>query len=200
MMWLTLMLGLSNYGCSWTAEAVPAASPGVAQILSFGGPGIRKLLINPGAVCHIDMKTIINLSLLAVLLALAPSRCLAARSIGTLSPNDAKEMGVEVRATPAGPDAVWLEVEFKTGGKLKEYNPERSSHVELEIRDGEKSLLSYAALQEQHPAPGHVRVRFMANRAYLDKLVVTIVVGSGAMVGGAYELHLKDFVDLAKTR
>lgn len=109
-------------------------------------------------------------------------------------------MGVEVRATPAGPDAVWLELEFKTEGKLQGYNPELSSHVELEILDDAKSLLSYAALQEQHPAPGRVRVRFMVNRTYLDKLILTIVVGDGAMAGGAYELHVKEFVDLAKIR
>ena len=144
------------------------------------------------------MKTILHLSVLVVLLAVAPSRCLALRSLGILSTNEAKEMGLEVRATPAGPDAAWLELEFKIEGKLKDYNPERFSQVELEIRDGEKSLLSYAALQEQHPAPGRVRVRFMANRAYLDKLVLTIVVGQGLMAGGAYELRMKEFVDLTK--
>lgn len=144
------------------------------------------------------MKTLFSLFVWAVLLLAAPHRCLALRSLGILSPTEAKAMGVEVRATPAGPDAVWLELEFKIEGKLKEYNSERGSLVEMEIRDGEKSLLSYAALQEQHPAPGHVRVRFMVNRAYLDKLTVTIVVGQGAMAGGAYELHLKEFVDLAK--
>ena len=120
------------------------------------------------------------------------------RSIGILSTNEAKVMGVEVRATPAGPEACWLELEFQTKGKFKEYNPERSSHVELEIRDGEKSLVSYVALLEQHPTPGHVRVRFLANRALLGKLILTIVVGDGAMVGGAYELHLKEFVDPSK--
>lgn len=146
------------------------------------------------------MKTIFSLAVLAVLLAIAPSPCLAYTSIGILTTNEAKAMGLEVRATPAGPDAAWLELEFKTEGKLKDYNPERSSRVELEIRDGEKSLLSYATLQEQHPAPGLVRVQFMANRAYLDKLIFRIVVGGGAAVGGAYELHVKDFVDVAKIR
>jgi hypothetical protein len=166
----------------------------------LGGLFVQNLLTNLGVVCPVRMKTTLNLAVLAVLLAVAPFRCLAMRSIGILSTNEAKAIGVEVRATPAGPDAVWLELEFKTEGKLKDYNPERSSHVELEIRDGGKSLLSYAALQEQHPAPGHVCVRFMANRAYLDRIVLTIVVGSGAMVGGAYEVHVKEFVDPAKIR
>jgi hypothetical protein len=140
------------------------------------------------------MKAIFTLSVLALLLLVAPSRCLALISIGVLSTNEAKAMGVEVRATPAGPDAAWLELEFKAEGKLKDYSPGRS-RVELEIRDGDKSLLSYAALQEQHPEPGRVRVRFMANRTYLDKLILSIIVGGGASVGGAYELHVKEFVD-----
>jgi hypothetical protein len=146
------------------------------------------------------MKTIFSLFVLALLLGVAPNRCLALRSIGILSTNEAKAMGVEVRATPAGPDAAWLELEFRTEGKLKGYNPERGSHVELEIRDGEKSLLGYAALHERHPKPGQVLVRFMASRAYLEKLILTIVVGDGAMVGGAWELHVKEFVDPAKIR
>ena len=106
-------------------------------------------------------------------------------------------MGLEVRATASGPDAAWLELNFKIGGQLKDYNPE-FSHVELELREGEKSTLSYVALREPHPEPGVVHVRFMANRAIISKLVLTIVVGDGARVGGAYELHLKDFVDVAK--
>ena len=145
------------------------------------------------------MRAIFNLAVLAALLAVAPSQCLALRSIGILSTNEAKAMGLEIRATPAGPDAAWLELEFKTEGKLKDYSPGRS-YVELEIRDGEQMLLSYAALQEQHPEPGRVRVRFMANRAYLDKLILTIVIGDGASVGGAYELHVKKFVDRTKIR
>ena len=144
------------------------------------------------------MKAIFNLTVLAVLLAVAPGRCLALRSIGILSTNEAKAMGVEIRATPAGPDAAWIELEFRTEGKLKGYAPE-FSHVELEIRDGGNSLLSYAALREEHPQSGHVRVRFMTNRGYIEKLVLTIVVGQGAMVGGAYELRVRDFVELAKS-
>jgi hypothetical protein len=107
-------------------------------------------------------------------------------------------MGVEIHTTPAGPDAIWIALNFRTEGTLKEYVPERSSHVELEVRDGEKSLLSYAALSEKHPGPRQVRVEFMASRAFLDKLILTIVVGQGAMVGGAYELRVKDFMDPTK--
>ena len=146
------------------------------------------------------MKTILRISVLTFLLIAASNQCFALREIGIVSRNEAKEMGLEIRATAAGPDAAWLEFEFKTEGKLKAYNPQTSSRVEMEIRDGEKSLLSYVTLQEQHPKPGHVRVRFMVNRAYLDKLILTIVIGDGAAAGGAYEFRVKEFVELEKIR
>lgn len=147
------------------------------------------------------MNAILSLSILAAVLAVTPNLCLAEREIRIIPALEAKEMGVELRSTPAGPDAVWLALEFKTEGKLKDYNPERSfSRVELEVRDGKKSLLGYAVLQEQHPKPGHVLVRFMASRSYLDKLILTIVIGDGLLPGGAYELRVKDLVDATPAR
>ena len=157
----------------------------------------RKSLRNPDLGCRACVKALFIVTLLAVLFAVSPRPCWAARSVGHLSTNEATAMGLKLRATPAGPDAAWVELEFQTEGKLKHYSPERSfSRVELEIREGEKSLLAYAALQEHHPKPGHVRVRFMAHRAFLDKLVLTIVVGDGLLSGGAYDLNVKEFVDL----
>lgn len=142
------------------------------------------------------MKALSKILILAAIFAVAPCLCLAEREIRSISVSEAKEMGIELRATPAGPDAAWVELEFKTEGKLKAYSPERSfSRVELEVREGEKSLLGYAVLQEKHPKPGHVFVRFMASRAYLEKLVLTIVIGDGLLPGGALELRLKEHVD-----
>ncbi len=142
------------------------------------------------------MKAILNPWVWAVLVALTSLECLAMRSIGSITVGEAKAMGLEIRATAAGPDAAWLELEFTVGGKLKDYRSE-FSHVELEVREGQKVMLGYLALQEKHPKPGQVRVRFMASRDCIDSLVLTIVVGEGAMVGGAYELRVKEFVDRA---
>ena len=75
------------------------------------------------------MKTILRMSVLTFLLLAVSSQCFALRSIGIVSKNDAKEMGLEIRATPAGPDAAWVEFEFKAEGKLKGYNPQASSRV-----------------------------------------------------------------------
>lgn len=129
-----------------------------------------------------------------ILLTLAP-RAFALRSQGVLTAEEAKAAKLILRASPAGPDAKWVRLEFDVAGKLKDYSPERSmSHVELEIRDGNTSLLSYAVLQEKRPQPGRVQVQFLANRALLDKLVFVIVIGQGLLPGGAYEVPAKDFL------
>ena len=100
-------------------------------------------------------------------------------------------MGIHIRATAAGPDAAWVELEFKPEGKLKDF-----SHVELEINDGEKLLVAYAPLQEKRLPTGSIVVRFMANRTYLEK--VTLCVVAGLDVG--YNFRLKEFVELEKIR
>ena len=140
------------------------------------------------------MKPYFRTLALAVLLAAAPLPCFAERSIGIVSKQDAKEMGIEVRATAAGPDAAWLELEFKPDGKLKSY-----SHVELEIREGDKPLVAYAALAETKSQTGAVVVRFMADRAYLEKITLTLVTGFPSNYSG-HELRMKEFVDLEKIK
>ena len=138
------------------------------------------------------MKTILKFSVLTFLLIAASSQCFALRDLAEVSKKEAKEMGLEIRAAAAGPDAVWLELEFKTEGRLKDFN-----HVELEIREGEKLLVAYAALSEKRSNSGSVLVRFMANRAYLDKITLTVVTGFPSADFGN-ELRVKDFVDLDK--
>src|SRR5262245_9091552 len=118
------------------------------------------------------MKTIFNPSVLALLLVVAPSPCFALRSIALVSKEQAMEMGMQVRASAAGPDAAWVELEFKPEGKLKAF-----SHVEMEIFEGEKLLIAYAALQEKRSSSGSVVVRFMANRAFLEKVSFCVVAG-----------------------
>ena len=140
------------------------------------------------------MKTILRTSILMFLLLAASSPCFALRRIGIISKQEAKELGLEIRATAAGPEAAWVELEFKPEGKLKDFQ-----HVELDIREGEKLLVSYAALQEQRPTSGRVLVRFMADRAFLSKITLTVVTGFASNYNGN-EIQLKDFVDLEKIR
>lgn len=137
------------------------------------------------------MKKRFCLPILALLFA-AAFQCFALRSVGIVSKKDAKEMGIEVRATAAGPEAVWLELEFKPEGKLKSYQ-----HVELEINEGDKSLIAYAELSGKRSSSGSIVVRFMANRAYLDKITLSIITGFPSNFS-ANQLRMKEFVDLSK--
>src|SRR6266550_6413842 len=137
------------------------------------------------------MKTIRNIPILTFLLALAASPCFAMMSIASVSPARAKELGMEIRSQPAGPDAVRVELELETRGELKYFN-----RVDLEIRDGGKLLISSALMPENRSKPGHVVVVFTAARAQLDKITLMVVVGDFGDVG--YALRVKDFVDLKK--
>ena len=92
------------------------------------------------------MKTMLNALVLTLLLFSASSPCFALMAITHVSKERAKEFGVEIRSKANGPNGVWVELEFKTEGQLKDFNPDRFSRVELQITDGEKSLMT-AALQ-----------------------------------------------------
>lgn len=137
------------------------------------------------------MKSILNIAVLTFLLAAAPL-CFALREIAPLNAAEAKAMGIEVRAKAAGPDAVWLELEFKPDGKLKEF-----THVELKMTEGEKSLVLSTALRETRTASGSVIVTFTASRAYFEKIALSVVMHSPGEAGDhTYQLRMMDFVDL----
>lgn len=120
----------------------------------------------------------------------ASGQCFAMMSIAHVSKERAKELGIEIRSQAAGPHAVWVELEFKARGKLKNF-----SRVDLEIREGEKLLVGYAALREKRSSSGSVVVGFMADRACLDRITLTMVVGAPMNMAG-YVLRLKDFPGL----
>ena len=145
------------------------------------------------------MKTIFSMSALAALLVVAPSPCFALTEIMHVSKERAKALGMEIRSKASGPNAVWVELEFKTEGALKLFSPENNSRVELTIKDGEKLLLGDAALREKRSSSGSVVVSFWSNRAYLDKIVLIVFV-SGQLSGGAYELRMSDFLEPEKSR
>jgi hypothetical protein len=114
-------------------------------------------------------------------------------SIAPVNKEKAKAMGIEFRTKAAGPDALWVELEFKTEGDLRSFG-----RVDLEIREdgklGGKLLLS-AALKERRPSPGHILVGFTVARANLDKAAIRVVAGQPTDAVG-YDLRLKDFVTL----
>ena len=136
------------------------------------------------------MKTILNILVLTFLLVAASSPCFADFSIEQVSRERAKALGMEIQAKANGPNAVWVELEFKPEGKLEDF-----SHVSLEIGEGEKSLVS-ASLREDRSKPGCVAVNFTADRANLDKIALCVMVDDMIPGGTIYELRVKDFVDL----
>jgi hypothetical protein len=132
----------------------------------------------------------LHLSALALLLITAP--CLAMMELEDIHKDRAKELGIEVRASPAGPDAARIELEFAPAGQLKDF-----VRVDLEISDGDKLLLSSSLMRETYGKPDHVLVGFACGRSQLDKVTLRIVTGFPmSMVG--HDVHLKDFVDPKK--
>jgi hypothetical protein len=139
------------------------------------------------------MKTMINLSVVAVFLAVAPSPCFALWEIADVSRERAKELGMQVRSEAAGLSDVRVELEFKTEGELKNF-----SRVDLRISDGGKELV-IAPLQEDRSKPGRVVVSFTADRTRLDKMNLWVMVPAPGG-GTAYELRVRDFVERKKDR
>lgn len=139
------------------------------------------------------MRTTLKLLALAVLLLVPPGLCFAMDSVELISKERAKELGLEVRSKAAGPDAVWVELEFETKGELK-----RITHVGLEMWAGQKLLLS-SILRDSRPGPGRVAVSFTADRSHLDKFTLRVLSDQGLGSVG-YVLRVKDLVDLEKVR
>jgi len=153
------------------------------------------------------MKPVITISAVAVLLAVAPGPGFALWGIASVSKERAKELGMEVRSTAAGPNQpnqVRVELEFKTESKFERFSPEGKfagfCGVELRIGEGKNSLVT-APLREDRskPKPGHVVFSFTADRAQLEKLKLWVFVPESDG-GTIYDLAVKDFVELKKDR
>jgi hypothetical protein len=152
------------------------------------------------------MKTISTIFALAVMLLVSPSPCFALWVHRTVTKDGAKELGMEVRSEPAGPNQVRVELEFKTEGKFEKFSPEGkfSSYcgVELRIGEGEDPLVT-APLREDRSKPrqepGRVLFSFTADRAQLEKLRLRVFAPESDG-GTIYDLRVKDFVELKKDR
>jgi hypothetical protein len=128
---------------------------------------------------------------LAVLLAVA-GPCPALWEIAEVRPKDAPKLGIEVRATPAGPNNVLVEMEFKLDGELKGFD-----RVDLLVGEGEKVVT--AALKEDRSKPGRVVVSFSTPRDRLGHVRLWVMV-PGLDGGTIYDVRVKDFVEPEKGR
>jgi hypothetical protein len=138
------------------------------------------------------MKTTISLAVLILFVA-ACGTCLAMISVGKVSQERAKELGIELRAKRNGPKEAWIELEFQPEGKLADFK-----HVSLEVADGEEFQLGWTPLKDERTSTGSVIVRLMGNRAFLEKVTLRVVCGAFGDVG--HDLRIKDFVDLKELR
>lgn len=139
------------------------------------------------------MKTVLNISVLILLLVAAPSPCFASWGLVPVSKEKAKKMGMEVGSQQAGSNHVTVELEFKTEGALKNF-----SRVDLRIGEGDNPPVT-APLREDRSKPGRVVVSLTADGTQLDKLKLWVFVSEG-FGGTIYDLRVKDFVELKKDR
>ena len=151
------------------------------------------------------MKTIVSIVVFAVLLGVAPRACFALWDVLTVSKEEAKGLGLEVRTTAAGPNRIAVELEFKTEGNFKAFSPDGKfkdrSGVYLWIGQGDNPHVS-AALKEDRSQAGCVVVGFTADRVQLDqsKLQVMVPYTDGGLGGITYVLRVKDLVELKRDR
>ena len=145
------------------------------------------------------MKTIVSIAVFTLLLVVT-SPCFALWDVLSVSKEEAKELGMQVRMTAAGPDHVSVELEFKAEGKFKEFSPEGKAkdrtRVELWIGQGDNPRLT-AAIKENRSKAGSVVVGFTADRVQLDQsnLRVMVPFTDGGAGGTEYRLRVKDFVE-----
>src|SRR5690348_14819190 len=113
------------------------------------------------------MKTLLT-SILALLFT---TPALAMMSIEEVTPARAKDLGIEIRTTQAGPDGARITIAFEPKGDLKSF-----LRVDLEMHDAGKLLLA-STLQQEKTDPGKVTVSFAVDKSSADKILVRIVSG-----------------------
>ena len=132
------------------------------------------------------------MAVLAILLFVGPPLCIGSMEVEHVSKERAKQLGIEIRAKANGPNDAWIELEFNPKGELKGF-----VHVSLEIREGEKLLLGYSPLKEKPSDSGTIVVSFLADRAYMEKITLSVITGQPMNYTG-HELRVKEFLDLGK--
>ena len=134
------------------------------------------------------MKALFTLAAAAFLFVVAPSTCLAIWDVLTVTPEVAKEMGMEVRSKAGSKNQVSVELEFPLAGELGRFS-------EVTLQAGQSAT---APLKEDRSKPGRVVVRFWVNRGLVEATSLTVSVpGMPGTTGGTnYEVRVKDFVIL----
>src|SRR4051812_48174092 len=117
------------------------------------------------------MKSPLHISALVLLLLLTARPCFAMMSIEQVSKSRAKELGLDINSKGAGPDAIFVRLEFDVKGDLKTF-----ARVDLDINDGQ-NLKLFASLKEERPKPDRIAVSFSASPAQLENATLRVVTG-----------------------
>lgn len=127
---------------------------------------------------------------LLLLLGLLPGRSLALSLLKNVSREEAKELGISVEMKRR-PEDVWVKIEFKTTGALKEYR-----YAMLDVtRDGKRLLM--APLSARKPKvdspPESKMLEYYIDPAALPNSEVTIFAYPEPLTGYGYRLQMKDY-------
>ena len=141
------------------------------------------------------MKTILK-EYAAVLTVLATfTQCIGMISVGTLSPKEAKELGITMKSRLNGDAGVMVWLEFKREGFLEAFN---YAELRMENEKGEHRLS--AMLRERAVVHGQdpeiTSVSFSAEKAELDNCSFLVVAYGSTRGDVGYYLPVKDFLKL----
>ena len=121
--------------------------------------------------CHTNMKTMLKIAVFAFLAIGASSHCYALRGIYSVStPQAAQELGVSIRWGVVAPNQAGVWLAFAPRGKLARFN-----HGEWQVASAERQLV-YAAWQPLHQTNDEVVLYFSADRDYVQKSALTLIV------------------------
>ena len=132
-----------------------------------------------------------------ILLLIATIPCFAMISVGYLSKEQAKELGITMKHRTNGDAGVMVWLEFKKEGFLEKF-----SYAELRMKDAKGKHLVSAMLQPRPVVHGQpteiVSVAFSADPAQLENCAFMVVAYGSSRGDVGYVLNVKDFLDVKK--
>jgi hypothetical protein len=162
-----------------------------SQILDFR---LRKA----GLGCRNKMMRTIFKIAVAVLLLLAPSLpAFAMISVGELSKEEAKELGITMKYGKNGDAGIRVWLEFKKEGFLEKF-----SYAEMRMKDANGNHLVSAMLLPRPMVHGQpediVSVAFSVEAGQLENCAFMVVAYGSTRGDVGYWLNVEDFIDLEK--
>ena len=128
-----------------------------------------------------------------LLLSIVTSPCFAMISVGELSKDEAKELGITMKHRKNGDAGVKVWLEFKKEGFLEKF-----TYCELRMVDATGDHVVSAMLQpnpvNRHQPTDVVSIAFSADPAQLERCAFLLVAYGSTKGDVGYMLHVKDFL------